>query len=1201
MPLRLKSLELHGYKTFAARTVFEFGEGITAIVGPNGSGKSNIADSLRWALGEQSYSLLRGKKTEDMIFSGSEQRSRAGMASVSILFDNEENWLPVDFSEVSLTRRAYRDGRNEYLLNSQGVRLRDFNELLSQSGLGERTYTIIGQGLVDASLALKADERRRLFEEAAGVGLYRTRREEALKRLENTRRNLERVLDIMTELEPRLRKLERQARRAKEYAQAQEDLNLLLREWYGYHWHQTMKDLSVIRDAVRDHESKVHKARDDFQATMDESAAFREKLHAIRAELNRWRKESSELHNQRESVSRQLAVLDERRRSLLSGSQTLVLDQDRVQGEQEIARQRLSEIEQELKRFQDEYDDAVNQLDLAQQNLRTYQSERSVVEGQAQEARSQLDQLKTLRTELQARTDELQSRIISQRTKLEDTQAAIRQAETAKQQAEGKHSEIRAQHKDAEQSVNVCLAELKEQQSHVNELDQERRRRVDERAELQTRHTRIQAQLEVLEQADESLTGYAEGARYLLDAARKSRITGVQGALSSALDVPAELETAVSAALGEHVDAVLLQSGLDVEQSLQILESDEAGRASLLPLEWLAKGTKTDIPREEDCLGLAAELVKCPADLRPVVDLLLGNTLIVKDQQAARRITKSHNGRVHAVTLDGKVFRADGAVLAGKQARSGILGRPRQKRELQQSLSGLNEQIKALNGLLEGLQDQLSAAQHRQTALEARLQQDRENLEEIQAKEQQARLEHESAQRQLDWQQTQRAGLKEEITQAEAGILDANEKQVDVDRKTTQVEDDIQRLSSELTGLMLDEVQEQVTYWGTRSAVSERSLSDVEARRAEQEQVLERLVRQNNDVLARQNQIEASLADLESEKTNLRTQEGEINRQLDILQAQIEPAESELEAIERQEHDLQEQESQTQRHVTAEERNYSQVQVELARRQEAFESLQQRIQDDFGLVSLQYSSEVPGPVPLPFDGMVEQLPVITELSPDLEEQLTQQRAQLRRMGPINPEAESEYSAESERYEFMKNQIDDLNKAESDLRQVIAELDELTQREFRKTFEAVDREFRDIFTRLFGGGSARLALTDPENLVETGIDIEARLPGRREQGLALLSGGERTLTAIALVFALLRISPTPLCVLDEVDAMLDEANVGRFRDMLSELSKETQFVVVTHNRTTVQVADVIYGVTMGRDSASQIISLRLDELSDEYFR
>ncbi|MDP2776253.1 MAG: AAA family ATPase, partial [Anaerolineales bacterium] len=316
MSLRLKSLELQGYKTFASRTVFEFASGITAIVGPNGSGKSNIADSLRWVLGEQSYTLLRGKKTEDMIFSGSEHRARAGMAQATLTFDNTEQWLPLDFSEVGMARYAHRDGRNEYLINGQRVRLREMNELLAQAGLSERTYTILGQGLVDASLALKADDRRRLFEEAAGVGLYRVRRDEALKRLDNTERNLERVLDIMAELEPRIKSLERQAKRAIDFSRAQADLKMILREWYGFHWHRAQRDLTDVRETLRTQENRVSAARVAHEKTQADYTAIRERLSGLRAQLNGWQRHSADLHIQREAISRELAVLDERRRAL---------------------------------------------------------------------------------------------------------------------------------------------------------------------------------------------------------------------------------------------------------------------------------------------------------------------------------------------------------------------------------------------------------------------------------------------------------------------------------------------------------------------------------------------------------------------------------------------------------------------------------------------------------------------------------------------------------------------------------------------------------------------------------------------------------------------------------------------------------------------------------------------------------------------
>lgn len=1198
MPLRLKSLELHGYKTFASRTFFEFAGGITAIVGPNGSGKSNIADALRWVLGEQSYGLLRAKKTEDMIFAGSESRTRAGMASASVLFDNSEDWLPLDFSEVSMARRAYRDGRNDYVLNGQRVRLRDINELLAQSGLSERTYTILGQGLVDASLALKADERRKLFEEAAGVGLYRTRREETLRRLESTQRNLERVLDIMAELEPRLRTLGRQAKRAQEHSHLQEDLHVLLREWYGYHWHKAQKELAESLEIQRQQQVRQKEAREGFQIIQEEYASFRERVGGLRTQLSAWHRESSELHSQREAVSRELAVLDERQRSLVESRRILESDRGRIADEQTLSKEHLAEAESEFSRVQAEFEEANERLKSALKALESRQADRAKIEEKLSAAQSLVVSLNTRRVESQARLDEISSRSTSQSKRIETTRQTIQKAEEDVVAAEEKHQSARSTFQEAESALQAAEAELEKYKSEVTLFVDEKRQKNEEFAARQADQSRLSAQLEVLEQAEDALQGYAEGARFLLNAARQSKFEGARGALSASLVVPAELETAIAAALGEYLDAVLVESA-QVDNALSLLESDGAGRAALLPLEGLAPVSKLEAPPDGDCLGVAAELVKMPSNLETAVRVLLGQVLIVRDRAAARRLISGQPGHVRAVTLRGEVFRGDGIVLAGKSSRGSSLSRPRQRRELEESLASLGKLLESLEDSLQTLASNLTAAQEAVATTEATLRKARAAFDSAQSKEREAAVALSSASRQLDWQKEQLEALQVEMSRSEAELTDLTEMQKRIEVESARAQEDIRFLSKQLAAASPDEAQEQVSYWKTRAAVSEQSLQDAGARRDERRAAKERLDEQQGNFSKRLEEIAKHLSHLENEKKALHERERGLNDKIGLLREKVDPAEKELAAAEGQELALQEKDNNAQRGMNAADRLYNQVQVDVIRKQEALDSLRNRIQDDFGLVMFEYEEEVSGPMPLPLDGMVEQLPVIDEITPGLEEQMKRQRAQLRRMGPVNPEAQAEFEAESERYEFMKTQVEDLHKAENDLRQVIAELDELTKQEFSKTFEAVDKEFRQTFVRLFGGGSARLGLTDPEDLVNTGIEIEARLPGRREQGLALLSGGERSLTAIALVFALLKVSPTPVCVMDEVDAMLDEANVARFRELLEELSRDTQFIIITHNRNTVQAADVIYGVTMGRDSASQIISLRLDQVTDEY--
>lgn len=1195
MPLRLKSLELHGYKTFATRTTFEFASGITAIVGPNGSGKSNIADSLRWVLGEQSYTLLRGKKTEDMIFSGSEYRARAGMASAEIVFDNSTNWLPVDFGEVAVTRRAYRDGHNDYLLNGQQVRLRDMNELLAASGLSERTYTILGQGLVDASLALKADERRRLFEEAAGVGLYRVRREEALKRLDATERNLERVQDIMAEVGPRLKTLERQAKRAGEYGSAQADLKAVLAEWYGYHWHSAQAELERVRRQVVSEEAKVEEARGAHAKAQQEYSEFRERLNVLRARLTAWQRQSADLHTQRESVSLDVAVLDERRRSLASLQSSLQSERAAAVTDSEQAHERFAELEKEVMRLEAELEEARGRLQQAQRSLEERLAERTAAEERLQAARAGMDSLQAQRAETLARHDQLTARLDSLKQKFEAGRSTIDSVESELRKAESNHDESARNREQCEERLRSAAARLADVQQLGRQFEAARIKLVEERTVAQARQSRQQAQLQVLQEAEESLAGYAEGARFLLEAARQSRLRST-GALSATLDVPPELETAIGAALGDIVDAVLLQDD-QVEEALRLLETEDAGRAALLPLDGRSK-QKLAVPGDEDLLGRAAELIRSSPELQPAVDLVLGDTLVVRSREAAKRLIGSMPAQARIVTLRGEVFRGDGVIIAGRSTASSTLSRPRQKRELNESLAQIAQQLEKLDRSVEAASADLQAAQTEQDALDQDLRATRQVAEEAVSAEQKAALELENIRRQFEWRKSQRAELHREMSEVEDERQKLDSLVKEAMERALRAQEDIRTSAGRLAALSLDEGQESVAHWNTRLAVVQEALNSVQARKSERQQTLDRIAVQMRDSEQRLAETDNSLEQLDSEQAALRERQEALQQQIAELRVQIEPTEADLERAEQEENRLQQVEATAQSILSTAERGASQVQIELVRKQEALDSLRDKMVDDFTLVSAEGAIEVENPVTPAFDDLVAVLPVIEQLPEDLESRLTHQRNRLRRLGPVNPEAKAEYESESQRYEFMTGQIQDLRAAEEDLRRVIDELDELTRQEFSRTFEAVDKQFRAIFTRLFGGGTASLSLTDPDNLVETGIEIDARLPGRRTQGLSLLSGGERSLTAIALVFALLKVSPTPVCVMDEVDAMLDEANVGRFRDLLSDLSKDTQFIIITHNRNTVQAADVIYGITMGRDSTSQIISLRLDQVSEE---
>lgn len=1199
MPRRLSFLELHGYKTFANLTPFDLSARITAIVGPNGSGKSNIADCIRWVLGEQSFSLLRGRKTEDMIFSGSESRARLGMASATITFNNEDGWMPIDFSEVAVTRRAYRDGDNEYLVNGQRVRLKDVSELLYPSGLAERTYTVIGQGLVDAVLSLKADERRRLFEEAAGIGLYRSRREEALRRLESTRRNLERVQDILLELTPRLASLERQARRAREHAQAVEELRSSLREWYGYHWQLSQSELAEAQENARLQEHRLQSVRTEQAERDRQISEYRRQIQLRREQLNALHHELAGLHGGRESVSRDLAVAEESSRLLEKQREAADPELVSLAVQIEQVQAGLSASSSEVETFQQDIDEASAQLASTQAELEALKSRRQQLEIDLQAAQQRLAELTDNQGQLSALMAGNRARLSRLEQSLEDDQHDLASSRARLQEyraaieADGKKLSA------LEKSLRDCERRLAAQQQKIAASEALRTGLAEQRSRTTAGLAGLQAQLDIFLQAEALLSGYSPGTRLLIEASRQAILPSVRGALHDLLDVPPELETPIAAALGEYIDSVVLEQ--DVDAALDLLFS-EHGRAILLPLHDLVRVTHaSDIATEsQEFIGVASQLVGCAAELRPVVDLLLGKVLVVRDRSAARKLLPAQRNGERVVTLSGEVFHSSGVIqsaTADARSDSGILGRKRQRRDLERQLA-------------EGAahSDKLGA---KLLACERRLEELKTGLAALFAE----KDEHEGSWRlkladlhQLELEndkETQKAGFVEQQVESnrrelQAVAEDLQEQEQAQAASALELESARQkqhRLQAGLAEYSTEDIAARTAYWSTQLAMARARLASTHERIAERRKTLEQLASSRELIETRRTELADALQQLAGEKERLQEQGKQISERLKSQQGLIEPAEAALQLLEKDLEQALESESTFRQRLSMAEQLNAQTRIHLDRKQEALASLRRRIEDDFGLVAFEYAQEISGPKPLPLEGMVEQLLQVTSLAPGLEEAIHRQRLHIRRLGPINPEAQAEFAEVSERHQFLTSQVGDLTRADEDIRQVIKELDELMERDFQKTYYAVAAEFKDIFTRLFGGGSARLVLTNPDDISATGIDIEARLPGRRSQGLALLSGGERSLTAAALVFSLIRVSPPPFCVLDEVDAMLDEVNVVRFRELLNELSQNTQIIIITHNRNTVQVADVIYGVTMGRDSVSQVLSLKLDELGD----
>lgn len=1189
----LKSVELQGYKTFASRTVFEFGRTITAIVGPNGSGKSNIADAVRWVLGEQSYALLRGKKTEDMIFSGSETRPRASMAMVTITFDNSSGWLPIDFAEVSISRRAYRDGTNEYLINGQRVRLREVAELLAQVGLAQRTYTIIGQGLVDAALSLKAEERRKLFEEAAGIGLYRSRREEALRRLDATRHNLERVQDILAELRPRLRSLDRQAQRAREYDRVKSDLEAALRTWYGYHWHRMLAAVAQARAEAEEWARRRDTMRQRMIAAEAQLTSTRNRIDGQRAELHGLAQQTTALQAQRERLSTRAAVAQERLRWLS--------DQERV------TRMEMDELEQARWRLIERAAEARREVEMRRSVLAAAEEEQQslAAAGQGQEgalarlrrATQALEELAGRRAAWEARRSQMGARRAETASRLEKATAGLRQAAEALAQAEERLAAAGEAHRAALARREQAAQAEAEARRKVAQAEAELARLEDRLADLRSRRAALEARLEVLRQEKAGDETWLDA---LVRAAARGELAGFLGRLREQMTVSPDLERAIDGALGEFCEGITVRTADDVLEGLTHLEGETGGgRAALLPLEPLRPPLEALSVEGAGCLGNAADLVSCPDALRPLVRRLLGRTVVVRDRRSAREILAALPEDGRAVTLAGEVFHPAGWVVAGRgrRGKSGVAARSQAEGELSHVTAGILTAEAGRERLIAALDIARRQAREAEAALGDAVDAERAAESERLAAQARQLAAEEKAKSLRDERDAAQGELGDLVSVAEGG----KEAGVGFEEERARWEAELRAASRAVAAVEAGGVELHAAQVRARVEAARQALDDARAREAD---LAERLVAIEKDLAGRRARLEAGAAEAARLRSEAEKAEGalrDLDGELGLTRARAEPVEAALAEAEKARAELEAAWNQARAEAQGAERAQAEAQIELARRQEEMNSLRRRIEDDFGLVAFDFDEGTTGQAPLPLEGLVERLPRVESLPDGVEGEVERLRAQLRRMGAINPEARREYLEVKERVEFLTSQVDDLRRAETQLKEVVAELDLLMEREFRKTFDAVAVAFRETFTRLFGGGVARLRMTDPDDLTNTGIDIEARLPGRREQGLAMLSGGERSLTACALVFALLRVSPTPICVLDEVDAMLDDANVARFREMLRDLSEKTQFIVITHNRETVQAAEVVYGVTMDKDSASRVISLRLDEAEKQIAR
>lgn len=1217
----LKRLDLQGFKSFATRTVFEFGPGITAVVGPNGVGKTNVAEAIRWVLGEQTGRALRARRTEDVIFAGSSTRPPVGMAEVSITLDNSDGWLPIDFSEVVVTRRAYRNGEGEYFINRSRVRLKDVVELFLKAQVGQNSYAFMGQGLVERVLSLRPEERRGLIEEAADVRLYRTRLEEAQDRLAATRENLERVGLLVAEIEPRLAQLERQANRAAIHARLSQELAQALQARYGHLWQEAQEALAAARAVCDQRQEEFERAGEDVRACEEGLSALRSAMEERQRDITSRERAKRDLERYVQDLEGRVTLDRERGAMLASRQDELAADLAALQQERaeqqaaegaDPARERellgrLEETRAELAARKQEAGRLDRELSQAQQAAARAEQEAAQARLAAGESAARLSELAASLDHLR---EEGRHREEARRALLAELKDWSRGFRSSYEQ----HSGLVPRSFRAEAACQEMEARVQEERTTAASLEEELRRSI---ARIET----LEARQEVLGSVDTHPLTPDAGIRAVLAAAgilpdqelaQGATLEGVVGLVGQLLRVPPGMEKAIEAALAENLHALVVERQEHLDAVIDLLRSDDLGRATIYPLDGTREGHSLHLLKERGIIGVASQLVQCEGRYRRLVETLLGHTIVVENLALARVVLKRSLGSV--VTLDGVLLRPAGSMSAGsfrtvreafvrqrliletpQELESLRLARPDLEASLQErrrALAEAEEALAARKAELDTLRGQ------RRTA-EAALAERRSSLAVLRARLLALHAEAQRMRASVGNVENSVAALERQQAEHFAAAQRAEKHALEARRQADELEARRRSLAQEVA----EAASREASLEGEIRALAQvgRSFQDAQ----------ERLDRQLSAKEEQSRRLEKEASAVTSRLEGTRRELEERVREMEGLERDLEPARQALAQLQSREHSLSEELTNGQARALSGQRGLVDAAGDVRIRQDELDSLRATLEaeglsvDDRGEVVPAAGEEIRPPTWLSGE-RVEGRPSGDELPPmrgsapidpaGMREQIASLRAQIRSLGPVNEQAQADYGENKERYDFLTEQLQDLRQAEASLRKAIAELEEIIRDRFKATFEQVNEEFQRYFATFFGGGTARLILTRPEDGRLGGVDIEAQPPGKRLGSLAMLSGGERALTAVAVLFALLQAHPSPICVLDEVDAAMDEANVGRFVDALRELTERIQFVIITHNRRTIEMADTIYGVSMGEDSTSDVLSLRLSDIS-----
>jgi chromosome segregation protein len=1179
----LKHLELYGFKTFADRTELQFGPGITAIVGPNGSGKSNISDAILWVLGEQGMKSLRSSKSTDVIFNGSDSRKQLGFAEVHLTLDNSKNLLPTDYTEVTITRRVFRSAESEYQINRVPVRLRDVQDLFMDTGLGKQSYSIISQGEVDAVLSSRSEDRRALFEEVAGITKYKARKKEALRKLEQTRLNLLRVSDIIEELQGQILPLSEQSEKAKMYQRFSDELtdlklSLLVMQFQGLH-------SSLQRSKEREEEivKELESLRHELQTVEIKEATLRAELQLLEDGLEEQRKLEGRMATAVQGIENQIELIKEQQKS---NNREI----DRINLE-------IADITEQQGKFSEEIANA--KIEAEKLAMELVNIEADMLNADADYQRSgalvtdKLKEINRLRDEYISTLDK-SARARNELTKAESflTTSENRTMRITDEIVglEKILLELKTSLNSAQEKVNEKIAAREKLTSDRSEMMKRRNEAIEKQSSLRREEGKIRESLaglkarqRTLQELEESLEGYYPGVRAVISASEKRIIKGEFYPVSDILQVPAKLETAIEVGLGADLQDVVTDSELSAREAVSFLKDKKAGRATFIPLDIVKPAPCADFPPTPGILGVAVDLVDFENRFTQVAEHLLGKIIIAEDIDAALSLAKSGSARgwKSIVTLDGEVVTPARTITGGSMGRgSGLLKRKRELIELNDTVS--NEEKRANEARNAG-QKIITDIQNLDASI-SKLGKDSENIASLinEAERNIAGINRDVKSRvdRIDALKKENEWLQNELNDAGKKVTECKSELVNLENNQKIADANVKKAEEELQGdqKKRDEISEK--YSALRVKITElkgrqnnainagkraESLRDSSGMRLnESGEIVNKLIQNNktlqekeietaNELLRMREQFARTCGDLDTAKTKRADT-------LDKISENLELQKSKREIIEK----------------TSDKRHNQDIRTTQIESEIGF--LETQLFDDYKLTTDQAAQKA---TPIQNKGIA--LIRMKELQSSIDD-----------LGTVNVGAIDEFERVKVRLDFLIGQRKDLEEGRDSLSKVIIEIDSTCKEKFIWAFGEVKREFQDLFVRLFGGGKTELELANPDDVLESGIDINVTVPGKRNQNLLQLSGGERALTALALLFAMLRIKPSPFVVLDEIDAPLDEANVGRYCDVLRDFTKDTQFLIITHNKGTMEAADVLYGVTMEKAGVSKIVSVRLTD-------